>query len=121
VEFTCDALPREIRREAASCLYAIAQEALLNISKHARAKQVKMHLGGEGANVGLSIADDGIGLPAEPGSVAFGLGIVNMRERARWARGSFSLESQPGLGTRIIVAVPAGEGTGVYESPRPGS
>jgi anti-sigma regulatory factor (Ser/Thr protein kinase) len=96
--------------ETASCLYAIAREALLNISKHARASRVVVELTTLDSSVSLSIADDGIGFPVEAASAGMGLGVVNMRERVRWLKGRFSLESQPGHGARITVQIPiAGE------------
>ena len=52
----------------------------------------------------LIISDDGIGFASD--GVHFGLGIVNMRERVRWVNGRFSIESQPGRGTRVSVEVP---------------
>jgi PAS domain S-box-containing protein len=110
IEFTGDNLPQSPKRETAACLYAIAQEALLNISKHARASRVVVELTTLDSSVSLSIADDGIGFPVEAASAGMGLGVVNMRERVRWLKGRFSLESQPGHGARITVQIPiAGE------------
>lgn len=108
VEFTSSHLPPAVKRETASCLYAVAREGLQNVSKHARATRVAVVLaGGEGA-VRLTISDNGIGFAPEAGS-AFGLGCVNMRERVRWVRGTFSLESRPGAGTRLAVEAPVAE------------
>jgi PAS domain S-box-containing protein len=106
IGFTSDVLPQALKREIASCLYAVAQEALLNISKHARAKRVLVKLAGVPGSIRLSIADDGVGLLRGLDGVDVGLGIVNMRERVHWAKGSFSIESEPGHGVRITVELP---------------
>ena len=105
VEFTSSNLPQAVKRESASCLYAVAKEGLLNISKHARARRVAVDLTGDPDSIRLVVSDDGIGFASDSGA-AFGLGIVNMRERVRWVNGRFSLESQSGRGTRISVDVP---------------
>jgi ligand-binding sensor domain-containing protein/signal transduction histidine kinase len=82
--------------------YRIAQEALNNIQKHSRATQVEMQMHHQDGLVEMSIQDNGIGfdrhikLPDH-----FGLGI--MEERAQSIDAQFSLESQPGKGTKITV------------------
>jgi nitrate/nitrite-specific signal transduction histidine kinase len=58
-----------------------------------------------GGDVVLTVADDGHGY--EPGRAADGgLGLVNMRECARQLGGTFELDSRPGRGTTVRVAVP---------------
>ena len=96
-------LPPEIE----TVIYRIAQEALNNISKHAQASNVQMHLD-RGNEIAFTIADDGIGFdPQHPfGTGAKGLGLVSMRERASLIGGSVDIQSKPGQGTMIIVRVP---------------
>jgi signal transduction histidine kinase len=91
-------------------LYRIAQEALSNVVKHARAKTVRLVLGCGEAGVELQIADDGIGLAAarlrpasEPGG---GLGMKSMRERAEALHGRFQVLTTPGGGTTVAVRLP---------------
>ena len=89
----------------ALALYRIAQEALGNAAKHASPTRLDVRLLRIGADVVLTVADDGQGYP--PGGVADGgLGLVNMRERARQLGGTFELDSWPGRGTTVRVAVP---------------
>lgn len=87
-------------------LYRIVQEALTNIAKHARAKNVRIRMLHSEMNLLLEITDDGIGfdtalsdLPKEPGT----WGLLNMRERAEAIGGRLHLESRKGHGTRITV------------------
>jgi PAS domain S-box-containing protein len=111
IDFHSDEAPHTIKRETASCIYAVVQEALQNISKHAQAQTVRVRLAGSSSSVGLLIADDGVGFRPQPGGGGLGLGIVNMRERVRWLNGSFTLESHPGHGTSILVQIPTSGAT----------
>lgn len=87
-------------------LYRIAQEAITNIRKHARASRVRLALRAEGSEIVLVVEDDGRGFnPAvAPGGVSFGLS--GMRERASLAGGELRVSSQPGSGTRIEARIP---------------
>jgi len=86
----------------AAALFHVAQEALANVAKHARARAVWVHLSRNGMYVSLAVRDDGRGFdPARVPSDHFGLGI--MRERAESAGAALSIASSPGQGTRITV------------------
>ena len=89
----------------ALALYRIGQEALGNAAKHAAPTRVDVRLARAGGDVVLTIADDGRG--CDPGQLGkSGLGLVNMRERARQLQGTFELDSRPGRGTTVRVAIP---------------
>jgi len=85
-------------------LFRIASEALTNVRRHAGARRVDLSLGFDGAQVALTIDDDGGGVasPAPEGRY----GIVGMRERAVALGGTFALEARPAGGTRVDVRVP---------------
>ena len=86
-------------------LYRIAQEALQNVRKHARARAVDVRLRRSGKSVVLTIRDDGVGF--NPRRVAAGRhGVVGMRERARLVGGRLRIASRPGEGTRVTASVP---------------
>jgi PAS domain S-box-containing protein len=83
-------------------LYRIAQEALNNIDKHARAEQVIVRVSTRDDGVELLISDNGEGFHvSEVSATSLGLGI--MRERAESVGASLKIESRQGIGTRIIV------------------
>ena len=89
----------------ALAVYRIGQEALGNAAKHAAPTRVDVRLARSGGDVVLTIADDGRG--CDPRQVGKGgLGLVNMRERARQLQGTYELDSRPGRGTTVRVAVP---------------
>ena len=82
--------------------YRIAQEALNNIQKHARASQVAITLCENDSSITLVIHDNGIGFQLGHASPDhFGLGI--MEERAQSIGAQFALETEPGAGTSITV------------------
>jgi signal transduction histidine kinase len=89
-------------------LFRIAQEALVNIQRHAQATLVRVQLDFGQAHLRLVVEDDGVGLPTVPGSSddGHGLGLTGMRERAALLSGQMTVTSQPGEGTRVEVIVP---------------
>lgn len=89
-------------------LFRIAQEALANVARHARAQEVKVHLGSRDQEDGgealvLEIRDDGQGF--DPGR-ASGMGLRNIRERLRPFAGNLEIDSAPGRGTSLSVVLP---------------
>jgi signal transduction histidine kinase len=91
--------------ETETHLFRIAQEALTNIARHARAQHVQVKLAGNGQDIRLTIQDDGCGLSGASTS-GRGLGLIGMRARARSAGGDVTVHSRPGQGVLIEVRVP---------------
>jgi signal transduction histidine kinase len=90
-----------------TALFRIAQEALTNVSKHGKAKRVRVLLEQAKGMMRLTIEDDGVGFDPEkvcPGRHS-GWGIMNMRERIQAHEGALHVVSSPGKGTRIVVEV----------------
>jgi signal transduction histidine kinase len=90
-------------------LFRIVQEVLTNISKHARARTVKIGIEAAEGRLRLRIEDDGVGF--DPSRVKqsgehHGWGLMTMAERAEMIGGRFSLESRTGRGTIVSVEVP---------------
>ena len=94
--------------EAETNLYRIAQEALNNVHKHAKAKWVEVSLEKRGAEtIILIIADDGRGFDAEDKmNRDKGIGLIGMKERAALIGGTLEIESAPAKGTTVFVRVP---------------
>jgi signal transduction histidine kinase len=101
-----DELPEEPPMPTRLLLFRIAQEALANVGKHARAGAVKVTLARRDDGVEVRVADDGVGL-RRPRSDPGHLGVTLMRERAEYAGGWFRLDSTPGAGTTVTVWVPS--------------
>ena len=89
-------------------VYRVAQEALTNAIRHARATRVTVSLRADAERVSLVVSDDGDGMPVPlPSGTA---GISGMRERALLVGGRLRIESRPGAGTDIVLDVPPGVG-----------
>jgi signal transduction histidine kinase len=88
--------------EAKIALYRLAQEALNNVAKHARASAVEVSLVCAAEQVTLGIRDDGCGFDRE--AVEAGqLGLAIMRERAQAIGAELEIRGEPGQGTEIVV------------------
>lgn len=97
--------------EIETALYRIAQEALNNIAKHARAAHIAIVLERRADQVSLIIEDDGVGFDLEQVFDADdkGVGLIGMRERAALVGGIIEIESQPGVGTTLVVRIAASQ------------
>jgi signal transduction histidine kinase len=91
-------------------LLRIAQEALTNVIKHARATQVKIALGFEPQRVVMEVQDNGTGFDLKTcaGPTAGHFGLLGMSERAKRIGGRLLPVSEPGKGTTVRVEVPIG-------------
>src|SRR5216684_3817078 len=90
-------------------LFRIAQEALNNVAKHARARRVEIALDHANGECVMSVEDDGIGFDGvedAPDKPKPGLGMVTMRERAQAVGGHFEVQGLPDRGTQLTVRVP---------------
>jgi two-component system sensor histidine kinase UhpB len=93
--------------ERETMIYRLAQEALNNVAKHARADRVDVVLERSPDHVSLIIEDNGIGFdPFNVETTRRGFGLIGMRERAAVAGAEFQIESAPGRGTTVIVRTP---------------
>ncbi|MBZ5622982.1 MAG: PAS domain S-box protein [Acidobacteriia bacterium] len=106
VEFVSRDVPKELKREIASCLYKVTQESLSNISKHARAKSVFVTLAGTADRISLSVKDRGIGFRTQSPGTIVGMGLLSMKERVGLLRGVFGISSQLGQGTEVTAELP---------------
>jgi signal transduction histidine kinase len=89
-------------------LLRMAQEAVTNVLKHARARQVEVRLSARDGQLVLEVRDDGDGFvpPAGPGSAQGGFGLLGLRERAERHGGTLVIESTVGEGTVVRCEVP---------------
>jgi signal transduction histidine kinase len=97
----------EIEQTQKINLYRIAQEAINNAIKHARANSINVQLSEEDDKIQLMIEDDGRGFEKDgPYDQSSHHGLVNMRERAEIMGGKLTIESDSERGTLIIVEAP---------------
>lgn len=86
-------------------LYRIAQEALTNVVKHAKAQQVSVHLLFNDNRFRLKVWDNGVGFDSEKAGQSGGRGLSGIQERAQRINGQMMVESAPGNGTMLDVTV----------------
>ncbi len=86
-------------------LFRVAQEAIANAIKHARAQHIEIHLAANAASAILAITDDGVGFDMDSGIRRQSWGMSIMRERAEAIDAHLHVESVPGRGTRVKVDV----------------
>jgi signal transduction histidine kinase len=113
VEVRADVLPQNLPKEAALGIYRVAQEALRNIGRHAKASIVQLSLTSTDGGLRLAVTDNGsgfeIGLQARRPRPS--LGHASMRERIRVLHGQFDIRSSPGEGTTVLAWVPIAKAT----------
>ncbi|MER5806975.1 sensor histidine kinase [Streptomyces sp. NPDC002033] len=108
VRFSVSGTPRELPTPYEVALLRIAQSALANVVRHARAGRAEITLTFMDASVTLDVVDDGRGF--DPAAAApsgeGGFGLPAMRARAETLGGLFTVESDPGQGTAVAVTLP---------------
>jgi PAS domain S-box-containing protein len=110
VVFMDDGEKKPIHEELRGTLYTMARELLLNIAKHAKAKNVVVSVGKIAENIEIRVEDDGDGFdPAQvcqPGDKKSCLGLFSIRQRIEYLGGTLEIDAAPGRGTRITLLVP---------------
>jgi signal transduction histidine kinase len=95
-------LPRRLDPSIETVLFRVAQEALVNVAKHAAARKVTVYLAEVDGAVILKVWDDGVGFSS--GLVVAGhIGLDSMKERVESAGGTLKVSSIPGSGTTVAV------------------
>ncbi|PYT25898.1 MAG: hypothetical protein DMG58_23455, partial [Acidobacteria bacterium] len=106
VKFSARDIPETLPPTVALTLYRVAQEALLNVVKHAGTHQAAVVLTYHDGTVQLTVRDKGAGFDRERVRGNGSLGLVSMEERARLVNGQLQIRSRPGEGTRVEVTIP---------------
>ncbi len=105
---------RRLPSDAELGMFRIAQEALWNVERHARATSITVTTTFTEHEVKLDVLDNGVGFTTSPLTNDFvatrQLGLVGMQERAKLLGGRLHIKSSPGKGTRVTVSIPVPEG-----------
>lgn len=92
-------------------LFQAARELLVNVAKHARAKQARVIPKGDAGSVTIQVTDDGSGLDPSllslTQSTVTGFGLFSIRERLALLGGELRIDSAPERGTRATITIPA--------------
>ncbi len=101
---------RRLELPIETALYRIAQESLNNVAKHGHSTKAVVYLSVDDSRVIISIEDNGRGFDVQnifkSRNHSRGLGLLGMQERVQLLGGIFHIESQPGLGTKIVAEIP---------------
>ena len=97
---------KDLPQASSMVLFHICQEALANIAKHSKAKQVEISLWTTEERVLMEIHDNGKGFDMEKMSAVIGHGLANMQTRARSIGGDIDISSVIGEGTTVLAWVP---------------
>ena len=99
-----------LKQETSVVLFQAARELLTNVVKHAHAQTVTVSVVKDEKDVHVSVADDGSGFNAPQAlassETARGFGLFSIRERINHLGGSFAIDSKPGHGTCVSLALP---------------
>jgi two-component system, NarL family, sensor histidine kinase UhpB len=96
----------EVDDRLATAIFRMVQEALTNVARHARATEVRIALRRSGAELVLTVEDNGIGYPERSMQRAGALGLLGLRERAGMFGGRLELGNPPGAGARLTIRLP---------------
>ncbi len=90
--------------EVEHCFYRVAQEALGNVLKHAKAQKVSVHLSQANEHVTLTVTDDGEGFAPNIATQDEHFGLKGIYERAKLIGAILKITSQPGQGTTVLLS-----------------
>jgi PAS domain S-box-containing protein len=109
--------PPVLAADVETACFRVAQEAITNVLRHARARNLWVSLSENQGDVALLVRDDGGGFDLEAArckaSSGASLGLVGMEERIALAGGTLEIQSSPGEGTALVATFPALRGDGM--------
>ena len=111
VEFTVHCDDADVGATTAIALFRVAQEALTNVVRHARASRAEMRLAEANGRLTLTVSDDGVGFDVDDARArpTASVGLFGMAERVALVGGTIDVMSRKGAGTRVEVRVPVRE------------
>jgi len=121
--FADDAQPKPLGLDVRVLLFRALRELLVNVVKHAKAREVKVSVRRDADNIRITIEDDGTGFDPSAlivsGTASGGFGLFNIRERLRHLDGHFEIHSEVGQGTLATLIAPLDPGAQVVREGTP--
>ncbi len=116
VDFEVAGQEKRLPPQVEIALFRIAQEAITNIARHARAESVYISLEFKEKSITLQVEDDGIGFDLSQVLDSTGtrgaMGLLGMKERAELLGGTLTIDTKPGKGTKVAMEIPVDWGQG---------
>jgi signal transduction histidine kinase len=113
VEVRIEGDVRRLSADVELAIYRIVQEALSNVVRHSQAGTVAILFSFRNGDIQAEIRDDGVGFDAPPKASTLAasgkFGLMGMHERADLIGAELSIESEPGRGTQVRLALPASD------------
>jgi PAS domain S-box-containing protein len=108
IKVQADRSPKPMSDEIRVILFQTVRELLVNVVKHANAKNIRVFIAREGATLQVKIEDNGLGMgiSADADNSPFGFGFFCIGERLKYLGGNLEVVSEPGWGTRVTLQVP---------------
>jgi len=108
VKVQTDRSPKSMNDEIRVILFQTMRELLVNLAKHANAKNIRVFIAREDATLQVKIEDDGLGMgiSADAANGPSGFGFFSIGERLKYLGGHLEVVSEPGWGTRVTLQVP---------------
>jgi signal transduction histidine kinase len=118
VELTHHGLDARMAAGTETAAYRILQEGLTNVAKHARATRCQVSLMRVADLLRITIEDNGTGFDPKAARSADrrGLGLIGIRERVAHLKGSVTIDTGAGQGTRLVVELPVRRATDTVEN-----
>jgi signal transduction histidine kinase len=128
IDVTDDGQWKPLTEDMRILLFRAVQELLINVAKHAHARQVLISIGRDGDYIRITVVDDGVGFDLcerEPDAGrANGFGLFSINERLHQLHGYCEIHSKPGQGTQVTLMAPlqhveetAGSGEHEHQDP----
>ncbi len=113
-QFVSDGHPKPLDGDIRILLFQTVRELLVNVTKHARARQASVSIRQYDDSIRITVEDDGVGFDTSKIGTdmkqAKGFGLFGIRERLRYIGGQIEVESERGHGTRVALDVPLRQG-----------
>jgi signal transduction histidine kinase len=121
--FEADDAREHLGEDTRAALFRSAREALVNVVKHAKARNAKVSMRSTDGHVQIQIEDDGAGFDVARAlshlGTREGFGLLSIRERLAHLGGGLGIKSEPGRGTQVVLTALQGEdGAAGREAPR---
>ncbi len=104
-------LAERLPHHVESAVYRLVQEALTNVTKHAKARRATIRLDRRPGTLRCAIEDDGVGFDASAvgqGAARPGMGLRGVRDRVEALGGTLDIRSAPGQGSTLAITIPLG-------------
>lgn len=105
-QLKAEGLSAPLEESTTIILYRMVQEVINNIVKHSEAKHIEFLITTSENLFTLVIRDDGVGFNLEEKVNSGGSGLLNLQSRAKLIHAQFSIQSSPGVGTKICIELP---------------